>query len=58
MLVLRPSVGGAAVMSEYWVRLDAYLQDNNIDSAVERAVDALSGIAVQVLVVDKEPTGD
>ena len=58
MLVLRPSVGGAVVMSEYWVRLDAHLQDNNIDSAVERAVDALSGIAVQVLVVDKEPTGD
>ena len=46
------------LMSEYWVRLDAYLEDNNIDSAVERAVDALSGIAVQVLVVDKEPTGD
>ena len=45
-------------MSEYWVRLDAYLQDNNLDSAVECAVDALSGVAVQVLVSEAEATGD
>ena len=45
-------------MSEYCVRLDAYLQDNNLDSAIERAVDALSGVAVQVLVSEAEATGD
>lgn len=45
-------------MREYWVRLDTYLQDNNLDSAIERAVDALSGVAVHVLVSEAEATGD
>jgi hypothetical protein len=45
-------------MREYWVRLDAYVQDNTLDHALERAVDALSGIAVEVHVVEGGRTGD
>lgn len=39
-------------MTEYWVRLEVYLRHATLDAATEKAVDALSGIADGVLVVD------
>jgi len=45
-------------MSEYWVLLDVYMKANTVDEAIERAVDALSGLAVEVYVRDASPAND
>lgn len=45
-------------MSEQWVLLDVYLRTNTLDQAIEKAVDALSGIAVEVYVRDGSPAND
>lgn len=45
-------------MPEYWVMLDVYMKTNTLDEATEKAVDALSGIAVEVYVRDGSPAND
>jgi hypothetical protein len=41
---------GLSGKREHWVRLDVYLATHTLDQAIEKAVDALSGIAVEVYV--------
>lgn len=43
---------GSTGKREHWVRLDVYLATHTLDQAIEKAVDALSGVAVEVYVVD------
>jgi hypothetical protein len=45
-------------MTEHWVQLDVYLRTNTLDEAIEKAVDALSGIAVEVYVRESAVTND
>ena len=40
------------VMSEFFVRLDVYLHAATLDAAVEKAMDALTGVANETYLVE------
>lgn len=39
-------------MAEFYVRLDVYLQAASLDAAIEKAMDAVSGVSKEVYVAD------